>query len=1048
MSNVVVPEPNYIESNHSMSSIDSTDSYVNSDELLQHVIKVGMRKESVNSAPLPKSHASQQQQQQQRRSQLPLLKTAGPSSQPRDHRSSRERKEEQLLLDCINTGIERIRINSENVQPRRLGQMSMNVQRTHGGSQASQIAQDNSKNFYTTSAAVLEPAGATSTAPDVVTSHREGTITETERVQHRRAASSTNRIIAAAEDHTDVQPAPHETGYSSRCATASTAIDASFVSTQSHSSGISAQDLALLEQSNEYPATLGAGDGISDSEHSPCMNMDVSNEFPFEQLSPKTIEKHKDPDLMLQSVERLTHDFVSTAEYLRTTKTGDADDDDDDEDDTLAEDRKSSQNTWNDDSNEVSFPSISRTAPIIASFNGNDSSNSSAKLLEDTTPTNESKTIVDDIVVNGKTPRFEIGGEINQLNFTEIGPAYKYGSGVSSFDTTSTMTNSTIITMEANKIRTELMLNGDQSDSTMSLDKIRPPSVMDKLSYCEPYSIGPSSLKTSGKFLHQGFMARRALNNGTSAHGSLDSINSSCNVDRIKPPSLMDDLLDSMMSVDSIASEFVDAPTHHVDGDPSKYETALSECDDLTITLQNCVELPMDSTPCGSDFSSAESTPKKSRRSLTPRQKRELARERYQTYTITTVQQDGSASSDAAEQEKLHPINDSDGLASTDDDEMSSIRALTKKLTYLQDMNINTNTYTKKSSDRLANKASISRPEPESESNSSQQSDDHQQPNSIPNTSKPRIVIPNGHGNDTDESKDSVEFKGIRGRKKPSYVSPYKMTKLTKPAVKPVSPPVVKPITPSSANKSLSPRATPSAMIRAAVAKSPEPAKTSSPSIARAKSLIQRSAESLRKIRPAIASKLTKQISLSPTTSTPVTKLNRQKSADAVPSPAPLIRQNTFTKDEPSTNEIPVIASEPTSPKRISKIATKIPFNRSVSATVTKCRTNIEIPSQKNAANIKRNMKSATSASHIMSPSSSSSSSPRIEQKPIVADVANGRNIFKRFAPLQKSNSAIQSKLPSINAKTMKTELKPSASSSSIPMKSKLMKGRLLHAAK
>lgn len=1078
----VMPDPTYIDSNHSLSSIDSNDSNVNNEELLKHVIKVGMRKEPPTAVIPPKPPV----QQQPRRSQLPLFKTAGPS-QARDHRLSREQKDEQLLLECINTGIERLCFNgNENTPP------SLPPRSAHLTATPPQII-NHSKNAYTTSAAVLGTAGATNCmVPDVVMSHREGTITDS--VGDRLAPlemDRTNAPVKIIGGRTVEPPAQLEIGYNS-CSSMPAALSASLISTKSHNSFNSGHYSALLEQSNESPAIFGVGDGISDSDNSPSMDMEVSNEFQFENLSPKKMDKHKDPDLMLRSVERLTHDFVSTAEYLRTAKTfEDNDDDDDDDTSTLAEDKKSystSNNTWNDEVNDVSFPSISRSAPIIASMKDDDTSNSDtnhgSKFEAETqssppevpTPTNDCKTMVGDAEANGKLLHFDIGGEINQLNFTDIGPNYKYSSNANSFDTNSTLTNSTIITMEANKIRSELMCNGasDRTDSMISLDKIRPPSAMDKMSSCEPLSNGPSSLKTSGKFLTQGFMARRALNNGTSAHGSMDSINSSCNLDRVKPPSLMDELLDSMISVDSIASEFVDAPLQHED--PSKYETAHSECDDMTMTLKNCVDLPFDDTPCGSDFSSVESTPKKSRRSLTPRRKRQLARDRYQTYTIATEGKDGPQSSNSAEDGTFFQIDDSDNtlilnddsdgisLVSTDDGEMSSIRALTKKLTYLQDININTNTYTKKSSERFAdlNKISSFRPEvtapKQVESQSNGPSALPQQPTNLNGVKSPRIVIPSEREHATTaDQKEVAEPKAIRGRKKPAYVSPYKMTKLAKPAAKPVSPPVVKSVTTSPANKSLSPRTT-SAVAKPTTLKSPEPTKTTTPSIARAKSLIQRSAESLRKIRPAIASKLTKQTSLSPTTTTAPknspdekVKLNRQQSEGAAQTPgtSTLIRQNTFTKDEPSANQIPVISSEPSSPKKTSKIATKIPFNRSVSASVqrnvTKCKTNIEIPLQKNAANVKRNMKSASSASHIMSPASSLSSTPKTSQKPeprtIVGDIAAGRNIFKRFSPLQKSNPLIQSKLP-------KTELKPSASSTSIPMKSKIATGRISYAAK
>lgn len=94
----------------------------------------------------------------------------------------------------------------------------------------------------------------------------------------------------------------------------------------------------------------------------------------------------------------------------------------------------------------------------------------------------------------------------------------------------------------------------------------------------------------------------------------------------------MDELLDSMISVDSIVSEVVD-PTLGI----SNYETALSDMED-SLTLRSCQDMSKDETltPISSDFSSIESTPKKKRsiRSVTPKQKRQSEKERYKTYTI------------------------------------------------------------------------------------------------------------------------------------------------------------------------------------------------------------------------------------------------------------------------------------------------------------------------------------------------------------------------------------------------------------------------------
>lgn len=243
----------------------------------------------------------------------------------------------------------------------------------------------------------------------------------------------------------------------------------------------------------------------------------------------------------------------------------------------------------------------------------------------------------------GSEIRFQVGGEVHHavgccsLPFRSSGPI--------SIDSCSTMTNSTIICMEANKVAIELQ-NYSPTDSLNSLDleHIRPPSVMDCVSlstvtYEIPATHSPQMSRSRKKSLPTGIMARRALGQ-LGIRGSVESINSiGCsNLDNIKPPSIMDELMDSMISVASITSEVADNNTLHnnIEG-ASIYETAMSEMDDTT--LQSCMDLPNDITPIPSDFSSNESTPKKGelKRTLTPKQKRQMSKDRFKTYTIAAL---------------------------------------------------------------------------------------------------------------------------------------------------------------------------------------------------------------------------------------------------------------------------------------------------------------------------------------------------------------------------------------------------------------------------
>lgn len=984
-----------------------------------------------------------------KRSQLPTFKSVTAANH-RSRATNRDYNDGQMRRDPQNIGIDRNMRMRSTLTENRMPNLPLNV------------SDVNSKNAQTTSAVVSSTVGVT----DVVMNIKNGTeICAPDLYQivdmEGQTMNSKNESNTAKDDiiATKVSATPIETGFNQ-----SSQLSTSVLSIKSQNSFMSGET-QLLERSNEFPACLGQNESMSDSQNSSSIDMEVSNECLFEGLSPSKNGKYKDPNLMMQSVERFTYELVSTAEYLRT-----ANGSQDDDDVTITEAR----DTWNEDTNPnaISFPSISMTAPKIASMNDDDVtiSESNAKshyemaisgFIEDSTPTNEQNT---------GGIRFEIGGQINGSNFSEG----KYNpNSLESHDTTSTMTNSTIIAMEAEKIRTLIMNDQNRMDSIISLDKVRPPSVMEKMncsSYCESLN-GPASLKNSPvRCLPHGFMARRALQNNcnNSTHGSSDSINSSCNLDRVKPPSIMDDLLDSMMSVDSIASECVDNPVEQPIEEPSNYETALSECDDMTMTLKNCADLPFDNTPCGSDFSSAESTPKKGRRSLTPRRKRQMTKERYQTYTIASgetkdvlqsleIQDETSASSsknNAIFQMQISShtllINDNDSdvisLVSTDDGELSSIRAFTRNLPYLddvsysndvtymndeandityvndpddltyvndgatyvndvngcQDFSINTNTFTKHDRPSLQRNAQM-QPKASGSSYGSLSTERDSNSNASSKTvspnhtimKSPRIIKPtvNGNGPPSIESVEN-EQKGIRGRKKVTYVSPYAMSKFTKTAPVP-SKPVTRNITPKV-----------------------EPQKTPPKIETKAKSFIQRSAESLKKMKPAFASKLIRQNSTKKSPSKTAdgnTSLDRQKSHDSTKSSETLIRQSTFIKDEPSEGEIPVIVSEPTSPKKSNSLSSKIPFNRTISLqashNVIKCKTNIDIPLQKSASSAFGRRKAASSTSQISSPKISLSSKSSIESP------STSKNLFKRWSSTNKTISSPQqgtSKIPPV----------------------------------
>jgi adenomatosis polyposis coli protein len=225
--------------------------------------------------------------------------------------------------------------------------------------------------------------------------------------------------------------------------------------------------------------------------------MDISNEFMIEneeKVDAKIDDKHKNPDLMLKSVDRLTQELVSTAEYLRKNTNSDNNE---------KMSNSISNNTWND---EISFPSISMSAPMIGSTND-----------EATFATDQIQPIAEEVVdgnsdLNEKTPTneefkfkpiesdekfkvdFKLGGEI--YNATGVKSKIPFFScGPASLDTCSTLSNSTIVDK---KISRNNQMEGSTT-SLMDLENVRPPSSMDSISLCSfnDLSIQQSPMRNS-----------------------------------------------------------------------------------------------------------------------------------------------------------------------------------------------------------------------------------------------------------------------------------------------------------------------------------------------------------------------------------------------------------------------------------------------------------------------------------------------------------------------------------------------------------------------
>ncbi|XP_043268627.1 uncharacterized protein [Venturia canescens] len=415
--------------------------------------------------------------------------------------------------------------------------------------------------------------------------------------------------------------------------------------------------------------------------------------------------RQRDPDAMIASLDRLTATLVQQTEAMRERESS-----------TMRQSVLS--DTWTEDSpNEGSYPSISVSAPFVASFKSD---------------IDEEPSGIEEMVNQRESDKME-----------------------------SSMTNSKIIEREAIRLAEAVsaeasrqsMDRGPSSGSTsQDLETVRAPSMenlvslttsymgmfeqrdssMDHRDRSQSHSLSPLRSKNlheprnRKKSLPVGVMAKRALGHGMSnVAGSLESLLNDCSLgthsqlENVMPPSLMDELLDngdmenSMLSVASITSEIADSKDHdsnsliaandsifdlvqpvanvlsmtcmkyamhHSANDsisecleninPPSLLNEVSDMDDSTMDANTetmcsetlCIDAEFraeqvprsivveqlndsdnDTDEVGTSIntescysSSAESTPKKRphKSYLTPKQKRQLAKERFKTYTI------------------------------------------------------------------------------------------------------------------------------------------------------------------------------------------------------------------------------------------------------------------------------------------------------------------------------------------------------------------------------------------------------------------------------
>ncbi|KAK9874744.1 hypothetical protein WA026_005556 [Henosepilachna vigintioctopunctata] len=375
-----------------------------------------------------------------------------------------------------------------------------------------------------------------------------------------------------------------------------------------------------------------------------------------------------DPDAMIESLDRFTAELVSQASSHLQNR------------DSLYKSNMN-DNTWDEHSsqNELTFPSISVSAPNVVSFKSdNDTSGSIANHLD--------------------TPDGVDHPELQSNEFSSLN--------------TTTMTESTLIAIEANKVADAFREGADMSLSnnslaSLELDHVQPPSQLNSLSnslICldsKPNS--PRMIRK--KSLPSNIMARRALNHSLSHTSSVESLehpyvahanntnntssvvteqmnlggntttqsltssdrtfskrdfiingtfnennlslnnpssllfvspsqlNSLTNIDAINPPSIFNEVTDMCNSLADVGTSEICSEVFEDCFTQIAENTFLTENDATEFSDANSI------TPIQSDINSSsnENTPKRQKglsKGLTSKQRRVLAKERYKTYTI------------------------------------------------------------------------------------------------------------------------------------------------------------------------------------------------------------------------------------------------------------------------------------------------------------------------------------------------------------------------------------------------------------------------------
>lgn len=204
----------------------------------------------------------------------------------------------------------------------------------------------------------------------------------------------------------------------------------------------------------------------------------------------------------------------------------------------------------------------------------------------------------------------------------------------------------------------KLALNNsfNQTSSLENLDNVNPPSTMGELLDME------GSMTSVASLASEIAEATKSEPNAIFAvkQPVLVHMSSVSEIDTINPPSLLNEVTDVFNSLNDVNTEIING-----DDATEAFEDCFTHITDTT--LQDCSN---NATPLPSDYSSAESTPKRNKpanKHLTPKQRRNLVKERYKTYTVAAemvTQRSQEDSSDPDYKTCASDINNSDESAS------------------------------------------------------------------------------------------------------------------------------------------------------------------------------------------------------------------------------------------------------------------------------------------------------------------------------------------------------------------------------------------------